>query len=131
MSTTRYIGDQLKKYKSHVVKFEPRITSPTRESLTRVERRLPEMTALRRFPCRERTMMILLYLHQSRIMRKAVGEESMKNAPEESFSGRLKAEVGENMAARLEVGHDCRVAKVVVNISPPTFSRINFSDILK
>ena len=76
-------------------------------------------------------MMIFLYLHQSRIMRKAAGEESMKNAPEESFSGSLKAEVGENMAARLEVGHDSRVANVVVKISPPTFNRIIFSDILK
>jgi hypothetical protein len=31
---------------------------------------------------------------------------------------------GENMRDSLEDGHDCRVGKLVINTTPPTFSRI-------
>ena len=31
---------------------------------------------------------------------------------------------GENMRDSLEEGHDCRVGKLVMNITPPTFKRI-------
>ena len=49
---TRYTRDQ----SESLSKEFKRTSSPTRDSLTRVERRLLERTAPRRFPYRERTI---------------------------------------------------------------------------